>query len=80
MAFVITSACENEKAGECIETCPVDCIVEDQKQMYIDPDVCIDCGACEAVCPVEAIYPEDEVPENEQKYIQINRDFFKSRS
>lgn len=76
MAFVITSPCIEEKAGECVETCPVDCIVEGESQFYIDPDICIDCGACEAVCPVEAIYPEEEVPEEETKYIQINRDFF----
>ncbi|WKB34633.1 ferredoxin family protein [Terrilactibacillus sp. S3-3] len=76
MAFVITSACKNEKAAECAETCPVDCISEGEEMYFIDPDVCIDCGACEAVCPVEAIYPEDEVPEDEQGYIQLNRDFF----
>jgi NAD-dependent dihydropyrimidine dehydrogenase PreA subunit len=46
---------------------------------YIDPDICIDCGACEAVCPVEAIYPEEDVPEEEQKFIQLNRDFFKNK-
>ncbi|MFT8872200.1 MAG: ferredoxin family protein [Sporolactobacillus sp.] len=78
MAFVITSACENEKAGECIETCPVDCIVEGEKMMYINPDLCIECGACEAVCPVEAIYSEDEVPASETKYIELNRNFFKN--
>ena len=43
---------------------------------YIDPDLCIDCGACEAVCPVEAIFIEDEVPEDETEYIAINRNFF----
>ena len=77
MAFVITSPCKDEKAAECVETCPVDCIVEGDDMFYIDPDICIDCGACEAVCPVEAIYPEEEVPEEEHKYIQLNKDFFK---
>ncbi|RYL90955.1 ferredoxin family protein [Sporolactobacillus sp. THM19-2] len=76
MAFVITSACKGEKAGECVETCPVDCIFEGDEMFYINPDDCIDCGACEAVCPVEAIYPEDEVPDGERQYIQLNRDFF----
>lgn len=76
MAFVITSACRDEKAAECVETCPVDCIHEGPDQYYIDPDICIDCGACEAVCPVEAIYPEEEVPEEEKIYIQLNQDFF----
>ncbi|HET7658220.1 MAG TPA: ferredoxin family protein [Bacillales bacterium] len=77
MAFVITSPCIGEKAAECVEVCPVDCIHEGEDMFYIDPSVCIDCGACEAVCPVEAIYPEDEVPEDEQEFIQLNRDFFK---
>lgn len=76
MAFVITSPCIGEKSGECVEVCPVDCIHEGDDMFYIDPDVCIDCGACEAVCPVEAIYPEEEVPEEEQEFIQLNRDFF----
>ncbi len=43
---------------------------------YIDPDICIDCGACEAVCPVEAIYMEEEVPESEYEYIALNSKFF----
>lgn len=72
MAFVITSPCKEEKAGECVEVCPVDCIEEGKDMFYIDPDICIDCGACEAVCPVEAIYMEDEVPDNENEYIALN--------
>ncbi|RYL94916.1 4Fe-4S dicluster domain-containing protein [Sporolactobacillus sp. THM7-4] len=79
MAFVITSACKTEKAGECAEVCPVDCISEGEDMFFIDPDICIDCGACEAVCPVEAIYPEDEVPDSEKEYIQLNRDFFANK-
>lgn len=76
MAFVITSPCKDEQAAECVETCPVDCIQQGEDMYYIDPDLCIDCGACEAVCPVEAIYSEEEVPEEEQQYIQINKDYF----
>ncbi|ALX47907.1 indolepyruvate ferredoxin oxidoreductase subunit alpha [Lentibacillus amyloliquefaciens] len=76
MAFVITSPCINEKSGECVEVCPVDCIEEGKDMFYIDPDICIDCGACEAVCPVEAIYMEDEVPEGEEKFINLNARFF----
>ena len=79
MTFVITSPCENEKSGECVEVCPVDCIEEGTNMFYIDPDICIDCGACEAVCPVEAIFMEDETPEKENKYIQMNRKFFEDR-
>lgn len=77
MAFVITSPCMSEKATECVEVCPVDCIHEGKDMFNIDPDVCIDCGACEAVCPVEAIYSEDEVPEEEETFIQRNAAFFK---
>lgn len=76
MAFVITSACIDEKAGECQEVCPVDCIEEGKDMYYIAPDICIDCGACEAVCPVDAIFMEDEVPESEHEYIALNRRFF----
>lgn len=76
MAHVITSACIDEKAGECVEVCPVDCIQEGEDQYYIDPEVCIDCGACVSVCPVMAIYQEDEVPEEEKEFIEKNRAFF----
>lgn len=76
MAFVITSPCQGEKSADCVEVCPVDCIIEGEEMYYIDPDLCIDCGACEAVCPVNAIYIEDEVPQEEQEYIEINKLFF----
>ncbi|KHD86613.1 indolepyruvate ferredoxin oxidoreductase subunit alpha [Heyndrickxia ginsengihumi] len=79
MAFVITSPCEHEKAAECADVCPVDCIEEGENMYYINPDLCIDCGACEAVCPVEAIYIEDEIPEDQQHYIELNKKFFESR-
>lgn len=66
MAFVITSPCKDEKAAECVTVCPVDCIEEGPDQFYIDPDVCIDCGACKSVCPVDAIEEEyDLTPEQE---------------
>ncbi|SFE98651.1 indolepyruvate ferredoxin oxidoreductase subunit alpha [Alteribacillus iranensis] len=76
MAFVITSACQNEKSADCVSVCPVDCIEEGENMYYIDPDSCIGCGACMEVCPVEAIYEEDEIPESEKKYIEINQSFF----
>ncbi|SDK18832.1 indolepyruvate ferredoxin oxidoreductase subunit alpha [Sediminibacillus albus] len=66
MAFVITSPCKDEKAAECLTVCPVDCIAEGPDQFFIDPDICIDCGACKAVCPVDAIEEEyDLTPEQE---------------
>lgn len=76
MAFVITSPCIDERAADCVDVCPVDCIEEGDDQFYIDPDVCIDCGACEMACPVAAIFHEDDVPDDEKEYIEINRKFF----
>ena len=78
VAFVITSPCIGEKAADCVETCPVDAIHEGDDQYYIDPDTCIDCGACEAVCPVSAIFQEDFVPEDEKPFIEKNRAFFQN--
>ena len=60
----------------CIEECPVDCIYEGARMLFIHPDECVDCGACEPVCPVEAIYYEDDVPDESSQYTQINADFF----
>ncbi len=79
MAYVITDACIDVKDQSCVQECPVDCIVsaESEPQYYIDPDICIDCGACQPVCPVNAIYPGDEVPPSQQHQIQINAEFFK---
>ncbi len=77
MAFIITSPCIGVKHGECVDVCPVDCIEEGEEMFYIDPDSCIDCGACVTVCPVDAIFQEEDVPEEEQKYIEINAAFFK---
>ena len=69
-----------------MEVCPVDCIHPDEgwekgddpagHMLYIDPEECIDCGACEPECPVEAIFEEDAVPEEWNKYIKINYEFF----
>ncbi|TCP31700.1 4Fe-4S binding protein [Scopulibacillus darangshiensis] len=75
MAFVIASPCIEEKAAECVETCPVDCIQEGDNMYYIDPDICIDCGACEAVCPVEAIFQEEDIPDGEKDYIKKTLNF-----
>jgi NAD-dependent dihydropyrimidine dehydrogenase PreA subunit len=56
----------------CVDVCPVDCIHEAGRMLVIDPEECIDCGACEPECPVEAIYPQDVVPEEWQPFIVIN--------
>lgn len=79
MAFVITSGCIEEKAADCVEVCPVDCIEEGEDMYFIDADICIDCGACEAVCPVQAIFMETEVPDDKRDYIELNRRFFQEQ-
>ncbi|UFT99104.1 4Fe-4S binding protein [Radiobacillus kanasensis] len=76
MAFVITSPCKDEKAGECMTVCPVDCIAEGPDQFYIDPDICIDCGACKAVCPVDAIEEEYDLSPDQEVYLEKAEAFF----
>lgn len=80
MAFVVTEACLNEKNKSCIEVCPVDCIYTESdaldKMVYIEPDECIDCGACESACPVNAIYEDVEVPEESLEFVELNRGWF----
>jgi NAD-dependent dihydropyrimidine dehydrogenase PreA subunit len=76
MTYVITEPCIGTKDQSCVEVCPVDCIYDGGDQFLINPEECIDCGACEPECPVEAIYPEDEVPEEMQSYIAKNADYF----
>ena len=72
MAYVITESCIKCKYTDCVDVCPVDCFREGPNFLVIDPDECIDCTLCVAECPVNAIYPEDEVPENQQHFIAIN--------
>ena len=62
MTYVIVEACIGVKDRACVDVCPVDCIYEGEDQLYIHPDECIDCGACEPECPVTAIFPEEDVP------------------
>ncbi|MDT7538837.1 MAG: hypothetical protein QOI82_2422, partial [Actinomycetota bacterium] len=62
MTYVIAEPCVDLKDKACIEECPVDCIYEGKRSLYIHPDECVDCGACEPVCPVEAIFYEDDTP------------------
>jgi len=65
-----------EKAGECVDVCPVDCILEGEDQFYIDPDLCIDCGACTAVCPVDAIFYEDDLLPEDMEFVEKAKQFF----
>ena len=76
MTYVIAEPCIDVKDKACVEVCPVDCIYEGEDQLFIHPDECIDCGACEPVCPVTAIFVEDEVPEPSKQFIELNKQFF----
>ena len=76
MTYVIAQPCVDLLDKACIEECPVDCIYEGKRQLYIHPDECVDCGACEPVCPVEAIYYEDDVPEQWKDFYKVNVEFF----
>ena len=76
MTYVIAEPCVDLKDRACVEECPIDCIYEGDRMLYIHPDECIDCGACEPVCPVEAIYFEDDVPGQWQEYLSANVEFF----
>ncbi|OLT21705.1 ferredoxin [Ornithinimicrobium sp. CNJ-824] len=76
MTYVIAQPCIDVVDRACVEECPVDCIYEGERALYIHPDECVDCGACEPVCPVEAIYYEDDLPAEFTPYLQDNADFF----
>jgi NAD-dependent dihydropyrimidine dehydrogenase PreA subunit len=76
MTYVIVEPCVDVKDKACVEVCPVDCIYEGPNQLFIHPDECIDCGACEPVCPVKAIFTEDETPEQWKHFIALNKQFF----
>ena len=84
MTYVITEPCIDVKDTACVDVCPVDCIhptsqsenFENAKQLYIDPEECIDCGVCEPECPVEAIFMDEDVPEEWEHFTQINADYF----
>lgn len=76
MTYVIGEPCIDVMDRACVEECPVDCIYEGGRSLYIQPDECVDCGACEPVCPVEAIYYEDDLPEKWAVYQEDNARFF----
>jgi len=78
LIYVIAQPCIDVKDKACVDVCPVDCIHgdEDSPQMYINPDECIGCGACEVECPVEAIFLDSDLPEQWKHYEKINAEFF----
>src|SRR4051794_41653043 len=72
MTYIIAEPCIDIKDKSCIDVCPVDCIHEAARILVIDPEECIDCGACEPECPVEAIFPEDALPDKWEPFVRIN--------
>jgi ferredoxin len=72
MTHVVTNNCKGCKFTECVLVCPVDCFFSIGDQLVIDPEECIDCSACVAECPVEAIYAEDELPEADELALDFN--------
>ncbi|MCH8992073.1 MAG: 4Fe-4S binding protein [Acidobacteria bacterium] len=92
MTYIIAEPCVDVKDKACVEVCPVDCIYEvpddgntehggtpeegRKSMLYIHPEECIDCGLCVDACPVEAIVPDDEVPDKWQSWIAKNYEAF----
>lgn len=76
MAYIVTQACIDHKDKSCIQECPVDCIYEGDAMVYINPAECVDCGACEPVCPHDAIVYESDIKNDQKIFISINKEFF----
>jgi NAD-dependent dihydropyrimidine dehydrogenase PreA subunit len=76
MTYTICESCIDIKDKACVDECPVDCIYEGPRMLYIHPDECVDCGACEPVCPVTAIFYEDDVPAEWKQFTPINAEWF----
>lgn len=72
MTFVVAEDCIKCKHTDCVEVCPVDCFYEGPNFLVIHPDECIDCALCEPECPVEAIYSEDELPDDQSVFLELN--------
>jgi ferredoxin len=72
MAFVVCEPCRGCKYTDCVVVCPCECFYQDDVMLYIDPDDCIDCGACAPECPVEAIFVDKNVPEKWAGYVELN--------
>ena len=72
MAFVVGENCIKCKYTDCVEVCPVDCFYEGPNMLTINPDECIDCALCEPECPADAIYAEDELPQEQEEFLSLN--------
>ena len=82
MPYIIGDPCVDVMDTACVEVCPVDCIHYEEgtdRKLFIDPDECIDCGACEPACPVSAIFAEEDVPDDQKDYVEIDALYFKDK-
>ncbi|MES1943820.1 4Fe-4S ferredoxin iron-sulfur binding domain-containing protein [Salinisphaera sp. PC39] len=77
MTFVVTENCIKCKYTDCVEVCPVDCFHEGPNFLVIDPEECIDCTLCEPECPVDAIVSEDDLPEDQKEFLELNAELSK---
>jgi len=78
MTYVVTENCIKCKYTDCVSVCPVDCFVEGPNFLAINPTECIDCAVCVPECPANAIYPDNELPEDQKIFIQINAELSKT--
>ena len=72
MTYIVKDECIKCKLTDCVEVCPVDCFYEGKNMLVINPDECIDCGACISECPVEAIFADTDVPADQEAWIERN--------
>ncbi len=72
MTYVVVEECIKCKLTDCVDVCPVDCFHEGPNFLVIDPEECIDCTLCEPECPVGAIFADDDVPEGQENFIELN--------
>ena len=79
MTFVVGENCIKCKHTDCVEVCPVDCFYEGPNFLVIHPDECIDCALCEPECPIDAIFSEDELPDDQQNFLELNAELARAR-
>ena len=78
MTYVVTENCIKCKFTDCVDVCPVDCFHEGPNFLVIDPDECIDCTLCEPECPANAIFSEDNLPDDQQAFLELNKELAKA--
>ncbi len=78
MPHIVTENCQGCRFTDCVSHCPVECFHADDERLYIEPDVCVDCGACIPVCPVRAIFDVIDMPDDKEPWIAVNAERSKS--